>query len=77
MVDWRASIVADPGVLVGKPVLKGTRIGVSLVLELLASGYSIDDVLREHPHLRAEQVQACLAYAAEVVDSERVFRLPA
>lgn len=77
MVDWRALIVADPAVLVGKPVLKGTRISVGLVLELLASGYSVDDVLREHAHLRPEQIQACLAYAAEVVGSERVYRLPA
>jgi uncharacterized protein (DUF433 family) len=77
MVDWRVYIVADPEVLVGKPVLQGTRISVDFVLELLASGHSTEDVLREHPTLRLEHVQACLAYAAEIVKSERVIRLPA
>ena len=77
MVDWREFIVADPAILVGKPVLKGTRMSVDLVLELLASGYTVEQVLHEHPTLELAHVQACLAYAAEIVRTERVFRLPA
>lgn len=76
-MDWREHIAADPTVLVGKPVIKGTRISVELVLELLASGYSAEDVLRQYEHLKLEQVRACLAYATEIVRSERVYRLPA
>ncbi len=76
-MDWRERIVADPTILVGKPVIRGTRISVQLVLELLAAGYTTPDVLSQYNHLQAEDVQACLAYAAEVVGSEKMFRLPA
>lgn len=53
-------IEINPKVLVGKPVIKGTRITVELVLEKLASGQSIDEILRSYPHLNREQIWACL-----------------
>jgi uncharacterized protein (DUF433 family) len=76
-MNWRERIVADPAVLVGKAVIKGTRISVELIMDLLARGYSKEQVLAQYPHLAAADVQACLAYAAEVLRSERMFGLPA
>jgi uncharacterized protein (DUF433 family) len=67
--------VADPDVLVGKPVIKGTRISVELVMDLLAAGYTIDQIIEQYDHLTREDIQACLAYAKEVVQSERVYAL--
>jgi uncharacterized protein (DUF433 family) len=74
-MDWRSRIVADPDVLVGKPVIKGTRISVELVMDLLAAGYTIDQIIEQYDHLTREDIQACLAYAKEVVQSERVYAL--
>lgn len=76
-MDWRTRIVLDPAVLVGKPVIKGTRISVELVVDLLGRGYTTQQVLGQYPHITAEDVQACLAYASEVLRSERVYALPA
>ena len=66
-------IVADPGVLAGKPVVRGTRISVDLVIDLLARGYSKEQVIEQYDHLTMDDVHACLAYAREVLQSERVF----
>jgi uncharacterized protein (DUF433 family) len=72
-MDWRTRIVADPDVLVGKPVIKGTRIAVELVMDLLAAGYSTRQILDQYDHLTADDLQACLAYAREIIRSERVY----
>ena len=76
-MNWRERIVADPRVLVGKAVIKGTRISVELVMDLMARGYSRDQVLQQYTQVSAEDVQACFAYAAEVVGSARMFGMPA
>ena len=76
-MNWRERIVADPKVLVGKAVIKGTRISVELVMDLMARGYTPAQVLQQYPHLVADDLQACLCYAAEVLRSERMFGLPA
>lgn len=72
-MDWRERIVADPEVLVGKPVIKGTRISVELVLDLLAAGYTPQQICDQYDHLTVDDIQACLAYAKEVIQSERVY----
>jgi uncharacterized protein (DUF433 family) len=72
-MEWRERIAIDPEVLVGKPVVKGTRIAVELVVDLLGRGYTIEQVLQQYDHLTADDVRACLAYAAEVLQSERVY----
>jgi uncharacterized protein (DUF433 family) len=72
-MDWRSRIVADANVLVGKPVIKGTRISVELVLDLLAAGYTHEQIQHQYDHITAEDIQACLAYAGEVIRSERMF----
>lgn len=65
-------IVFDPKILGGKPILKGTRIAVEFVLELLASGMTTDEIVREYPHLTKQDIRAVLSYAAAVVKREEV-----
>jgi uncharacterized protein (DUF433 family) len=72
-MTWEDRIELKPQVLCGKPVIKGTRISVEHVIKLLADGWSEADVLRSYPHLTAEDVKACLAYAGDMLANERVF----
>jgi len=76
-MDWRERIAIDSKVLVGKPVVKGTRIAVEFVVDLLARGWTTEQVLTEYDHLTRQDVQACLAYASEMLKTERVYLLPA
>ncbi len=57
-------IVVDPGVMVGKPVIRGTRLTVAHMVNLLAHGMTVDEILAEYDGLEREDVQACLAFAA-------------
>jgi uncharacterized protein (DUF433 family) len=59
-----ARIVSNPAILGGKPVIKGTRISVELILEWMASGASRDEIIARHPHLSAEDVEQALAFAS-------------
>lgn len=72
-MDWRNRIVADADVLVGKPVIKGTRISVELVMDLLAAGYTPEQIRQQYDHLTLDDIHACLAYAREVISAERTF----
>ncbi len=76
-MDWRKRIVFDPKILVGKPIIKGTRMSVEFVMDLLARGWTTEQVLKEYDHLKSEDIRACLAYASEMLKSERVFLPPA
>jgi uncharacterized protein (DUF433 family) len=76
-MTWQDRIVVDPAVLAGKPVVKGTRLAVEFVIGLLAQGWTEADILRNYPGLAREDIQACLAYAREVLQLERVYPLPA
>ncbi len=71
-MDAFSRIVADPKVMLGKPVVKGTRITVELVLDRLAGGASVDDLLRSYPRLTREDVHEALRFAAQAVRMERV-----
>ncbi|RLE99469.1 MAG: DUF433 domain-containing protein [Thermoprotei archaeon] len=71
--DWRSRIIVDPKVLVGKPIIKGTRIAVEFILELLANDWTVEDILRNYPQLKREDVLAALKYATEVLKEERVY----
>ncbi len=75
-MNWQDRIIVNPKILVGKPVIKGTRIAVEFVVELLANGWTKQQILQEYDHLTPEDIQACLAYASEVLKSERVYLLP-
>lgn len=66
-------IAIDPSVLVGKPVVRGTRIAVERVIELLAAGWTEAKIIEQHPRLCTENIRACLAYAAVRLASERVY----
>jgi uncharacterized protein (DUF433 family) len=57
-------IVSSPAILGGKPVIKGTRISVEIILEWMASGANRDEIVSRHPHLTAQDVEQALAYAA-------------
>jgi uncharacterized protein (DUF433 family) len=74
--DWRSRITVDPEVLIGKPIIKGTRIAVEHILDLLANGWTVKDILKNYPQLRREDVAAALKYATEILKEEKVYTLP-
>jgi uncharacterized protein (DUF433 family) len=76
-MDWRNYITADPAVLVGKPVIKGSRLSVEFMLELIAEGWSEPEMLRNYPGLTREQILACVAYAKDRLSEEKVLAVPA
>ena len=72
-LEQRISI--DPQVMTGKPVIRGTRIPVELIVRMLAQGISEDDILQEYPRLERKDIRASLAYAAQILAHEDVFPL--
>lgn len=66
-------IVSDPKVMMGKPVVAGTRITVELILEKLAAGETVEQILDAHPRLTREAIQAALAFAAESLKADVVY----
>ncbi|PYJ82999.1 MAG: antitoxin [Verrucomicrobia bacterium] len=76
-MNWKEHITADPAVLVGKPVVKGTRLSVEFILELIAEGWSEADMLRNYPGLTREQILACVAYAKDRLSDEKLLAIPA
>ncbi len=64
VADWRDRIVCDPRILVGKPTIKGTRISVEQVTNDLNRGMTVPEILDDYPHLRAEDIDACVKYKA-------------
>lgn len=65
-------ISIDPAICGGKPCIRGHRIWVSLILDFLASGMSVEDILAEYPQLTGEDIRACLAYASEMTRERTV-----
>jgi uncharacterized protein (DUF433 family) len=76
-MDWRERIVSDPLTMMGKPVVKGTRLTVEHLIEQLANGWSEADLLEAFPDLAREDIQACYAYVAETLRDVRVYPIPA
>jgi uncharacterized protein (DUF433 family) len=74
--DWRSRITVDSKVLAGKPVIKGTRISVEFILDLLANGWTIEEILKNYPQLERKDVIAALKYAAEILKEEKIYPLP-
>ena len=66
-------IISDPKIMMGKPTVAGTRITVELILEKLAAGETIDQILSEHPRLTAEGIRAAIAFAAEALRADVVY----
>lgn len=70
-------IVLDPGILAGKPVIRGTRLAVEFILELLAAGESEKELLENYPGLTREDILACLSYASCLAHEYRAWPIPA
>lgn len=68
-------ITIDPAILAGKPTVRGLRIGVDQILRSLSAGITETELLADYPDLESEDLRACLAYAAERIESERVVRI--
>lgn len=66
-------IISDPAVMMGKPVIAGTRITVELILEKLAAGETVEQILEAHPRLTREAIQAALTFAAEALKADVVY----
>lgn len=72
-MNWRDYIHADPAVLAGKPVVRGTRLGVEFLLELFAAGWTHDQVLESYPHLTPDALRAVFAFAADAMQEESFY----
>ena len=72
MVDYKNFLISDPNILLGKPVIKGTRMTVELILQKLSEGASIDQLLEAYPSLKKEDVLAVLVYASDIVSNETI-----
>ena len=72
-INWKRYIQSEPAIMLGKPVIKGTRITVELILEKLSEGESFQQILESHPHISDKAIKACLAYAHDSIKNETVF----
>lgn len=72
----RGIIQSEPSIMMGKPVIGGTRIIVELILEKLAAGEAVEQILEVHPRLTREAIQAALAFAMEALRADVVYPLP-
>jgi uncharacterized protein (DUF433 family) len=72
-MNWQDRIILDPAILVGKPVIKGTRIAVESIIDLLSQGWSYEDIVRNYTGLTHDDIQACLAYAGAMIKTEQVY----
>ncbi len=68
-----ARIISDPSIMMGKPVIAGTRVTVELILEKLAAGETAEQVLSAHPHLPVDSIRAALRFAAEALKADVVY----
>jgi uncharacterized protein (DUF433 family) len=74
-IMWRERIVVDPKILVGKPIIKGTRISVEFILELLSNDWSYEKILQEYPQLQKEDILAAIQYSLEILRDEKTYAL--
>ncbi len=72
-MNWRDRITFDAAVLAGKPVVRGSRLAVDFLVGLLGQGWTEADILRNYPGITHEDIAACLQYAVEILQSEKVF----
>jgi uncharacterized protein (DUF433 family) len=72
-MDWKERIIIDPNILAGKPVVKGTRLAVEFIVDLLAQGWSEKDIIHNYPGLTSDDIKACLQYASAILHAEKVY----
>jgi len=75
-MDWKSHIVSDKDILLGKPTIKGTRISVELILELLANGWTEKMILESYPTLTESNIKAVYAYLKDCMETELYFPMP-
>ena len=75
-MNWRDHIDRTPGIIGGKPKIRGTRIGVGLILERLGDGWSVEQLIEAFPAVTAEQIHACQAYADDMLATDEVLDIP-
>lgn len=76
-MNWQGHIVSDKQVLLGKPIIKGTRISVELILELMELGWSTEKILESYPSLSEESIKAVFAYLKDCLQQELYFSISA
>ena len=72
---WRERIIVNPKIVVGKPIIKGTRIAIAFILELLAQGWTHEQILKNYPQLKREDILAALEYSAHSLQLETLYPL--
>jgi uncharacterized protein (DUF433 family) len=75
-MNWQDHIISDQEILLGKPTIKGTRIPIELILELLAAGWTEQQLLESYPQLTAQNLKAVFAYLKDCIQQELFFLLP-
>ena len=76
LMDQQSRITINPDILVGKPIIRGTRITVEFIIDLLAQGWSADEILRNYPGISLEDIQVCLSYTSATLKAEKVYAIP-
>jgi len=72
-MNWKNNIVINPEILVGKPVIKGTPPGSRVYIDLLAQGWTEEEILHNYAGITREDIHACLSYASETLKMEKVY----
>ena len=72
-MDWQDRITVDPKILVGKPVIKGTRLAVEFIVDLLAQGLPESEIMMNYPGVTHDDIAACLKYATSILKAEKVY----
>lgn len=70
MNNWKDHIMSDPAILIGKPVIRDTRISVEIILKKVSEGETIDQILESYPHITRENILACFSYAKDALIHE-------
>ena len=75
MTNYQKYITIDPKIMAGKPVIRGTRIPVDLILKKLAQNMNVSEILKDYPRLKKESIQAALWYAGVMINDEEIYPL--
>jgi len=74
--DWRNRITVNPEILAGKSIIKGTRISIEHILDLLANGWTTETILENYPQIKRKDITAALKYAIQILKEDKVYPLP-
>jgi uncharacterized protein (DUF433 family) len=72
-MNWQERIIVDPRILVGKPIIKGTRLAVEFIVDLLEQGWTESEILRNYPGITHDDITACLKYATSILKAEKIY----